>query len=110
MKQRRVTIRQRVEDYAKRHPTGFLDEDLLRMDPDAPESSFRKRRTELSEENIILVDELSIGVVERSVPQNIVTLQNLLAAADQALYDAKAANRNCVRVYQPPQGEQPKAA
>jgi diguanylate cyclase (GGDEF)-like protein len=42
---------------------------------------------------------LSIGVVERSVPQNIVTLQNLLAAADQALYEAKAANRNCVKVY-----------
>jgi diguanylate cyclase (GGDEF)-like protein len=53
---------------------------------------------------------LSIGVVERSVAQNVVTLQNLLAAADQALYDAKAANRNCVRVYQPPHGEQPKAA
>ena len=44
---------------------------------------------------------LSIGVVERSVPQNVVTLQNLLAAADQALYDAKAANRNCVKVYEP---------
>ena len=44
---------------------------------------------------------LSIGVAERSVPQNVITLQNLLAAADQALYDAKAANRNCVKVYQP---------
>jgi diguanylate cyclase (GGDEF)-like protein len=53
---------------------------------------------------------LSIGVVERSVPQNVITLPNLLAAADQALYDAKAANRNCVKVYQPAQGEQPKAA
>ena len=52
---------------------------------------------------------LSIGVAERSVPQNVVTLQSLLAAADQALYEAKAANRNCVKVYQP-QGEQPKAA
>jgi diguanylate cyclase (GGDEF)-like protein len=48
---------------------------------------------------------LSIGVVERSVPQNVVTLQNLLAAADLALYDAKAANRNCVKVYQPPVAE-----
>jgi diguanylate cyclase (GGDEF)-like protein len=53
---------------------------------------------------------LSIGVAERSVPQNVITLQNLLAAADQALYDAKAANRNCVRVYQPTPGEHPKAA
>jgi diguanylate cyclase (GGDEF)-like protein len=45
---------------------------------------------------------LSIGVVERSVPHNIITLQNLLAAADQALYDAKSSNRNCVKVYGPP--------
>jgi diguanylate cyclase (GGDEF)-like protein len=45
---------------------------------------------------------LSVGVVERSIPNNIVTLQNLLAAADQALYEAKAANRNCVKVYGAP--------
>jgi len=45
---------------------------------------------------------LSIGVAERSKPMNILTLQNLLAAADQALYDAKNSNRNCIRVYQPP--------
>jgi diguanylate cyclase (GGDEF)-like protein len=45
---------------------------------------------------------LSVGVVERSVPHNIITLQNLLAAADQALYEAKAANRNCVKVYGAP--------
>jgi diguanylate cyclase (GGDEF)-like protein len=42
---------------------------------------------------------LSIGIAERSIPQNVVTLQNLLSAADQALYDAKANNRNCVKVY-----------
>ncbi len=45
---------------------------------------------------------LSVGVVERSIPHNVVTLQNLLAAADQALYEAKAANRNCVKVYGAP--------
>jgi diguanylate cyclase (GGDEF)-like protein len=44
---------------------------------------------------------LSIGVVERSIPHNIITLQNLLASADAALYEAKTANRNCVKVYQP---------
>lgn len=46
---------------------------------------------------------LSIGIAERSVPQNVLSLPNLLAAADQALYEAKAANRNCVKTYVPPQ-------
>ena len=45
---------------------------------------------------------LSIGVAERSKATNVLTLPNLLAAADAALYDAKNANRNCVRTYQPP--------
>lgn len=45
---------------------------------------------------------LSIGVAEREPGNNILTLENLLAAADQALYDAKSSNRNCVRVYSPP--------
>src|SRR5688572_9050251 len=44
---------------------------------------------------------LSIGVAERSVSHNLVTLAAIMSAADQALYDAKNANRNCVRVYQP---------
>ena len=45
---------------------------------------------------------LSIGVAERSADTNVLTLTGLLGAADQALYDAKAASRNCVRTYQPP--------
>ena len=44
---------------------------------------------------------LSIGVAERSKTLNLLTLGAMLSAADAALYDAKAANRNCVRVYQP---------
>jgi diguanylate cyclase (GGDEF)-like protein len=46
---------------------------------------------------------LSIGVAERSKATNVLTLANLLAAADQALYSAKNSNRNCIRVYEPPQ-------
>jgi diguanylate cyclase (GGDEF)-like protein len=45
---------------------------------------------------------LSIGVAERSKAGNVLTLPALLSAADQALYNAKAANRNCVKVYEPP--------
>jgi PleD family two-component response regulator len=44
---------------------------------------------------------LSIGLAERSKANNVLTLANLLSAADEALYDAKNSNRNCVRVYQP---------
>ncbi len=44
---------------------------------------------------------LSIGLAERSKANNVLTLANLLSAADQALYDAKNSNRNCVRVYEP---------
>jgi diguanylate cyclase (GGDEF)-like protein len=44
---------------------------------------------------------LSIGVAERSAPQNLLTLPAIMSATDAALYDAKNANRNCVRVYQP---------
>jgi diguanylate cyclase (GGDEF)-like protein len=44
---------------------------------------------------------LSIGVAERSKATGVLTLPALLQAADAALYDAKSANRNCVRVYEP---------
>ncbi|CAN5495090.1 hypothetical protein BH09PLA1_BH09PLA1_33880 [soil metagenome] len=44
---------------------------------------------------------LSIGVAERSKATGVLTLPQLLSAADQALYDAKSANRNCIRIYQP---------
>ena len=40
---------------------------------------------------------------ERSKPMNLLTLPALLSAVDTALYDAKSADRNCVRVYQSPQ-------
>jgi diguanylate cyclase (GGDEF)-like protein len=46
---------------------------------------------------------LSIGVAERNKAANILNLSTLLAAADQALYAAKNSNRNCIRVYEPPQ-------
>lgn len=44
---------------------------------------------------------LSIGVAERSAQNNTLTLPALLTAADQALYDAKNSNRNCIKVYSP---------
>ncbi len=44
---------------------------------------------------------LSIGVAERSAANNCLTLPSMLIAVDQALYDAKSSNRNCIRVYQP---------
>jgi diguanylate cyclase (GGDEF)-like protein len=46
---------------------------------------------------------LSIGVAERKPGSStLLTLENLLAAADEALYDAKTSNRNCVKIYAPP--------
>jgi len=44
---------------------------------------------------------LSIGLAERGRADNLLTLPALLGAADQALYDAKNASRNCVRWYEP---------
>ena len=44
---------------------------------------------------------LSIGLAERSADTGALTLSALLAAADQALYDAKNANRNCTKVFTP---------
>ena len=44
---------------------------------------------------------LSIGVAERLPASNILTMENLLSAADQALYEAKTQSRNCVRIYHP---------
>ena len=44
---------------------------------------------------------LSVGVAERSVALNLTTVPALLGAADQALYDAKNANRDCVCAYEP---------
>jgi diguanylate cyclase (GGDEF)-like protein len=42
---------------------------------------------------------LSIGVAERCKEAGIVTVEQLLAAADAAVYEAKNSNRNCVRVF-----------
>ena len=46
---------------------------------------------------------LSVGVAERSVDTGVLQWPALLAAADAALYDAKSADRNCVRVFRPAQ-------
>jgi diguanylate cyclase (GGDEF)-like protein len=46
---------------------------------------------------------LSIGVAERNKSANILSLANLLSAADQALYSAKNSTRNCIKIFEPPQ-------
>jgi hypothetical protein len=52
---RRFTLREIVEQYARDcGRSGFTDEDLKLMQPPRPESSLRKRRTELAQENIVL--------------------------------------------------------
>ena len=42
---------------------------------------------------------LSIGVAERAANDMALTMTDLLAAADQALYAAKHSDRDCIRVY-----------
>jgi diguanylate cyclase (GGDEF)-like protein len=44
---------------------------------------------------------LSIGVAERAKATGILTLSDLLSAADQALYAAKSESRNCVKIFAP---------
>lgn len=49
------TIRAAVHRFAKEAgPGGFIDADLIAAFPDRPESSYRKRRTELTADHLIL--------------------------------------------------------
>jgi diguanylate cyclase (GGDEF)-like protein len=45
---------------------------------------------------------LSMGVAERSAATHVLTMTQLLSAADQALYAAKTSSRDCIKVYEPP--------
>lgn len=52
---RRVTLRQCVLDIAlQAGHDGIIDDELKVAHPDTPESSVRKRRTELAQENVLL--------------------------------------------------------
>lgn len=51
---KRKTIRAIVLEFAEGRPQGFIDDDVRAIRPDAPESSMRKRRTELSDDGYIL--------------------------------------------------------
>lgn len=51
---KRPTYRSRVLAFAEAKPEGFIDHDLREIDPDAPESSLRKRRTELTDDGLIV--------------------------------------------------------
>lgn len=48
------TIRSRVLAWTEQQPDGFIDHDLSVIDPNAPESSLRKRRTELTDDGYIV--------------------------------------------------------
>lgn len=51
----KVTLKSQVIAFAKESgPYGIIDEDLHAIDPSKPESSFRKRRTELAQKNILI--------------------------------------------------------
>lgn len=51
----RTTIRDRVLAFAlAAGPLGFIDHDLQSIDPTAPESSIRKRRSELTRDGLII--------------------------------------------------------
>ena len=39
----------------------------------------------------------------KSIKDTTLTLPALLAAADAALYEAKKSNRDCIKIYTPPQ-------
>lgn len=53
--QTRDTLKSRVMQFARdAGPAGFIDEELVKMAPDRPESSLRKRRTELTAANWII--------------------------------------------------------
>jgi len=41
-------------------------------------------------------------VAERSPKFNVLTMPQMLMAADQALYAAKNSTRDCIKVYEPP--------
>lgn len=52
---RRFTLREQVMEFARASLAhGFTDDDLKAAQPDRPESSLRKRRTELAQENRLL--------------------------------------------------------
>lgn len=63
---RKMLVRQRVETFARFRPHGFIDADLFEFardlaialgEPSPPESTARKRRTELCEERRIIASE-----------------------------------------------------
>jgi hypothetical protein len=54
LRPRAPSIRQQVVEFALSKPRAFTDDELVAAHPDSPESSYRKRRSELTEENRIV--------------------------------------------------------